>query len=122
MLFFFNKNLVFAMAQFWFGLFNGFSGQTFYDSAYLTMFNAVVTAIAICAFAISNQDINFNDPKTKPALDFFLPLLYQESRDHGMFTRGKFFLWMLLSMIQSAIIYFMVSLVFATSLFKAGNN
>jgi len=51
---FFNKNLIFSMAQFWFAIFNGFSSQTFYDSAYLTVFNAIVTSIAICAFAVSD--------------------------------------------------------------------
>lgn len=71
MILFFNKNIMFSMVQFWFGIFNGYSSQTYYDSAYLTVFNAIVTSIAICCFAVSDQEINFK--RQSELLDFFSP-------------------------------------------------
>lgn len=79
MLFFFHKNLVFTLPQFWFGWYNGFSGQSFYDDAYLTMFNTIVTAIAICTLGIWDQDINDEDKKTNELTEIFYPFLYKET-------------------------------------------
>jgi magnesium-transporting ATPase (P-type) len=64
------------MAQFWFGLFNGFSGQTYYNDMYLTAFNAIVTSIAICCFAVSDQDLNIDDPRSKSLIKFLGWMLY----------------------------------------------
>jgi magnesium-transporting ATPase (P-type) len=79
MLFFFQKNIVFTMQQFWFGWYNGFSGQTYYDDVYLTSFNTFVTAIAICALAVFDQDINVEDKSKKDLIEIFFPFIYKES-------------------------------------------
>jgi hypothetical protein len=64
------------------------------------MFNAIVTAIAICAFAASDQDINFatKNQNTKSLIDFFMPQIYKDTRNHDIFTFKKFIGWMLLSL------------------------
>jgi Phospholipid-translocating P-type ATPase C-terminal len=64
------------------------------------MFNAIVTAIAICAYAVYDQDINFSDKiPEKPLIDFFMPQIYKDTRENDMFNLKKFFLWMILSMV-----------------------
>ena len=79
MLQFFNKNLIFSLPQFWFGFLNGFSATSFYDAAYLTVFNTVVTACALCGMAILDQDIDFLDPSIQPMISLFMPLIYKET-------------------------------------------
>lgn len=97
MLFFFHKNLVFTLPQFWFGWYNGFSGQSFYDDMYLTLYNTTVTAIAICTIAIWDQDINPNDPKYAKLIDVFYPYLYKETYENDLFTKTKWLFWAAIS-------------------------
>jgi len=47
-------------------------------------------------------------------------MLYSETRDHGLFTKKKFFVWMLLSLLQSAMIYFLINFMYSTLLFGDG--
>jgi len=46
---------------------------------YLTAFNTFVTAIAVCALGIWDQDINVEDPKVKKLVETFFPFIYKES-------------------------------------------
>eukprot|EP00347_Sterkiella_histriomuscorum_P004736 403359304 len=105
MLFFFHKNLVFTIPQFWFGWYNGFSGQSFYDDNYLTVFNSIATSIALIAFGVLDQDINPNDEKSKKLIELFYPFLYQESQRQSSFTRGKFFMIACISVGQSILVF-----------------
>ena len=87
-LYFFFKNFVFTMSQFYFAFFCLGSGQTFIDDWYITCYNLIFTAIPLCVSALTDTDIDLNDNK----LSKNLPLLYKESRDnHKIFTFGRFF-------------------------------
>jgi PhoPQ-activated pathogenicity-related protein len=66
---------------------------------YLTAFNAIVTSIAICCFAVSDQDLNIDDPRSKSLIQFFLPQIYKETRDSQLLTLPKFLGWMLYSLL-----------------------
>lgn len=58
-LYFFYKNILFTIPQFIAGIFNGFSGQTIFDSVYVLLYNLVFTAIPLLIRAILEQDVNY---------------------------------------------------------------
>lgn len=63
------------------------------------MFNTTATALAIGAYAIWEQDIAVDHPKTKDTVNFFFPFLYKYSRDEEIFTLKKFLVWSVLSVL-----------------------
>jgi phospholipid-transporting ATPase len=86
-LYFFFKNCVFTMVQFYFAFLNLGSGQTFIDDWYITCYNLIFTALPLCISALTDSDINIYNKKVKKNLS----LLYKESRDnYRIFTFGRF--------------------------------
>jgi magnesium-transporting ATPase (P-type) len=71
--------------------------MSYYNDVYLTMFNALVTAIAICTIAVFDQDISFSDNKAKPLLDLFIPIIYKDTIENELFTKMKFLAWTIIS-------------------------
>lgn len=69
------------------------------------MYNTITTAVAICTFACWEQDINLKDPKTRPLIELFFPYLYKTTQDEELFTNKKFFMWLVLSIIQSLVVF-----------------
>jgi magnesium-transporting ATPase (P-type) len=77
-LYFFYKNFIFTLTQFYFSFLCLASGQTIVDDWYITCYNLVFTALPLCVRAVTDSDINLNDKKiTKKNL----ALLYKENRD-----------------------------------------
>jgi hypothetical protein len=58
--FFFFKNVVFTLPQFWLCFFSGFSGTNYYDQWYYLGFNSFLTAFPIGAKAIIDEDIDID--------------------------------------------------------------
>ena len=103
-LYFFFKNFVFTMTQFYFTFLCLGSGQTFIDDWYITCYNLIFTSIPLGISALTDTDINLNDIKlTKKNL----ALLYMENRDiYRIFTFTRF-IWVLLKgTIISLLIFF----------------
>lgn len=121
MLFFFQKNIVFTLPQFWYGWQSGFSGQTYFEDAYLTMFNTMVTAFAIGAYGVWEQDINYNDPQKNKIKELLLPYLYKEAQGET-FTKKKFFIWFGISLLQSLFIYGIPNIVYSNAIFANGET
>merc|ERR1711991_1202843 len=48
----FYKNMAFSLTQFLFAWYNGFSGQTMYDSWYLAIYNVTSTGLPIMGLAV----------------------------------------------------------------------
>ena len=105
-LYFFFKNFVFTMTQFYFSFFCLGSGQTFIDDWYITCYNLIFTAFPLCISALSDSDIDLNDNKvTKKNL----AILYKESRDtYKIFSFGRF-VWTLFKGILYSLIIFIES-------------
>ena len=103
-LYFFYKNFLFTMTQFYFSFLCLASGQTIVDDWYITCYNLIFTALPLCVRAITDSDINLNDKKiTKKNL----ALLYQENRDtYKSFT----FFRLLTNLIKGMIISFFIYL------------
>lgn len=102
--FFFYKNLIFTLPQFWFGLFSAFSGQSIYADSYITCFNSVFTAVGPVCYAAQEQDIN---PRENETIRRALPYVYSEYRDKKkLFSTGKFAFWWVIGIVHSVIVYF----------------
>ena len=91
-LYFFYKNFVFTLTQFYFAFFCLASGQTFVDDWYITCYNLVFTAFPLAVAAITDSDIDLNDIKM---VKKNLALLYKENRDkYRIFSFGGF-IWII---------------------------
>ena len=102
-LYFFYKNFVFTLIQFYFAFFCLASGQTFFDDWYITCYNLIFTAFPLCIAAITDSDIDLNDIKL---VKKNLALLYKENRDtHIIFSLGQFLLIISKGIIISLSIY-----------------
>ena len=58
-LYFFYKNMIFAVPQFLFFLHNAYSSQTIYDDYYITFFNMFFTSMPLMMRAVFDQDIYY---------------------------------------------------------------
>lgn len=58
-LYFFYKNLIFTIPQFYFSFQCAFSGQTIFDDWYITLYNIIFTALPLIVRAILEQDIYY---------------------------------------------------------------
>lgn len=85
------KNLIFSLSQFCFAFYSGYSGQTFFEPGYTSIFNTFASQLAVCYFAVYDQDINprLKDKTTK----LLLPYLYSETREKVAFTVKDFVIW-----------------------------
>ena len=102
-LYFFYKNFVFTLNQFYFAFFTLASGQTFIDDWYITCYNLIFTAFPLCIAAVTDSDIDLNDGKY---VKKNLALLYKENRDnHKIFSFFGFIFTTAKGMIISLIIF-----------------
>ena len=102
-LYFFYKNFVFTLNQFYFAFFSLSSGQTFIDDWYITCYNLIFTALPLCITAVTDSDIDLKDSK---ATKKNLALLYKENRDtHKIFSFLGFVRTTSKGMIMSLIIF-----------------
>ena len=103
--YFFYKNFVFTIIQFFYGFLNNFSGQTIIDDWYITLFNLLFTSLPLGARACLEFDIK---PEDGIMVTKLMPWLYSEARDDPIFTFLKFFLKLLKGLIHCIINYLWV--------------
>ncbi|CAD8102740.1 unnamed protein product [Paramecium sonneborni] len=58
-LYFFYKNMIFTVPQFFFSYFCAFSGQSFFDDWYIIFYNLIFTALPLIMRGIFDQDIYY---------------------------------------------------------------
>ena len=102
--FFFYKNLVFTLPQFWFSLYSGFSGQSIFDSMYLVNYNTIFTSVAPLYYGTFEQDI---DPSETDTIRKALPYVYSEFRKKNLFSPIKFLFWWLVGIVHSFFVFYM---------------
>jgi len=95
----FCKNLTLCLSQFWFGFFNGFSGQMMYFDFLFTLYNALFTSIPILILASSDEEHSDKVLETNPSL-------YKYTSSNTNFSMTRFIGWIGLGIWQSIIIYF----------------
>merc|ERR1712176_437363 len=87
------------MTQFWFTIFNSFTGQSLYEEWTLALYNVLWTAIPIIIFAVLDEDVS---PKTVMAN----PQLYRAGQDNTLFTLPIFARWVLNGLWMSCAVFF----------------
>jgi len=102
-LYFFYKNFVFSLIQFYFSFFCLGSGQTFVDDWYITFYNLIFTALPLGISALTDSDIDLNNSKkAKQNLAF----LYKENRDnYKIFSLGRFIITLMKGIFISFFIF-----------------
>lgn len=58
--YFFYKNLMFTLTQFWFTFHTGFSGQRFYDDWFQSLYNVIFTALPVMALGMFEKVLWFS--------------------------------------------------------------
>ena len=102
-LYFFYKNFVFSLMQFYFSFLCLGSGQTFVDDWYITFYNLIFTALPLGISALTDSDIDLN--KSKKAKQN-LALLYKENRDnYKLFSLGRFIITLMKGVFISLFIF-----------------
>lgn len=58
-LYFFYKNMLFTLPQFYIAFYCGFSAQTIFDDWYVALYNLAFTSIPLIIRAVFEQDVNY---------------------------------------------------------------
>lgn len=104
----FYKNICLFSTQFWFCIFNGFSGQTLYDQWALAVYNVWFTAFPIMALAVLDRDV---EAKRLLSTDQF-PDLYNDGLSNRLFNTKNFWVYVFNSLTHSAFSFFLPILCF----------
>ena len=114
-LYFFYKNLVFTLPQFFFSHYCAYSGQTVYDDWYLTFYNLVFTALPLFMRALFERDYEVpfrwestgdNCDEKKKKLRAKIPTVYKVGLQNQLFTLPRFLLWLFNGILHAIIIFF----------------
>ena len=111
-LYFFFKNFVFTILQFYYMFYNIASGQSLIDDWFITCYNLVFTALPLGVQALTNFDVLDNDYEIGNKL---MPLLYKESNLKSIFSVFSFFIVLVKAIIFSLINYFFTIISFKES-------
>eukprot|EP01012_Entosiphon_sulcatum_P039111 TRINITY_DN5119_c0_g2_i1.p1 TRINITY_DN5119_c0_g2~~TRINITY_DN5119_c0_g2_i1.p1 ORF type:complete len:2092 (+),score=538.26 TRINITY_DN5119_c0_g2_i1:622-6897(+) len=96
----FYKNILLQLTQFWFCLFNGFSGQSLYEQWVLAMYNVLFTFVAIVVYAVLDRDI-----VTEQRINQF-PGVYTQGQRGDDFNTTIFLRWLVNAIFHSAVCFF----------------
>lgn len=99
MLYFFYKNVAYAVLLFWYQIFNGFSASTPIDGVNLIIFNLIYTSLPILVVAIGDQDL------VAPTL-LKVKRLYKQGQESSVYTRWRFCFTMVDALYESAAVFF----------------
>lgn len=121
-LYFFYKNMVFTICQFYFSFFCGYSGTTIFDDYYITLYNMIFTSCPLLIKAVTDQDIYYKVPvkfekvlesfenyipiQEKHFLKKYYPKLYYISQKNTVFTYLNFFSWIWQGVLHGLLIFF----------------
>ncbi|GAM27227.1 hypothetical protein SAMD00019534_104020 [Acytostelium subglobosum LB1] len=94
----FYKNITLYITQFWFTIFNGWSGQTYYERYTLTLYNILWTFFPIIVFGILDKDVS-----EQSIMDH--PHLYSSGPRHHHFNIKVFWGWICNGVFHSFVLY-----------------
>ncbi|KAI8373598.1 hypothetical protein EDC96DRAFT_438020 [Choanephora cucurbitarum] len=112
--FYFYKNVALYLTQFWYSIFNGFSGQTLYESWTMSCFNVIFTFLPPMAIGIFDQFASAR------LLDKY-PQMYILGQKNEFFNQKRFWGWIVNAVYHSALLFFIGMAAFVDdSVFKLG--
>ncbi|XP_055810180.1 phospholipid-transporting ATPase 3-like isoform X2 [Solanum dulcamara] len=96
--YFFYKNLMFTLTQFWFTFRTGFSGQRFYDDWFQSLYNVIFTALPVIILGLFEKDVSASLSKKYPEL-------YREGIRNTFFKWRVVATWAFFAVYQSLTLY-----------------
>ncbi|KAI9478083.1 MAG: hypothetical protein EXX96DRAFT_595572 [Benjaminiella poitrasii] len=112
--FYFYKNVAMYLTQFWYAIFNGFSGQTLYESWTMSCFNVFFTFLPPMAIGIFDQFASAR------LLDKY-PQMYILGQKNEFFNQKRFWGWIINAVYHSAALFFIGTAAFVDdSVFEDG--
>ena len=117
--YFFYKNFVFTLVQFFYGFLNNFSGQSIMDDWFITLFNLLFTSLPLAVKACLEFDLK---PDDGIIIKKMFPFLYLETRENPIFTKNKFMLTLLKGTIHCWINYYYVVYCLKNSIIDKNGN
>eukprot|EP00826_Nyctotherus_ovalis_P004058 TRINITY_DN1083_c0_g3_i2.p1 TRINITY_DN1083_c0_g3~~TRINITY_DN1083_c0_g3_i2.p1 ORF type:complete len:518 (+),score=176.62 TRINITY_DN1083_c0_g3_i2:25-1554(+) len=105
-LYFFYKNVVFTMPQFFYAFFSFFSGQSFYDDWYIVCYNLVFTSIPLGLKALFEIDIHHIKDNLLP-LNRVYPYLYYQGQGNQIFNTKTMIFYLVYGLFHSCITFFL---------------
>lgn len=99
-LYYFYKNFISVFTEFWFALFNGFSGQIFFLDWLPSLYNSFWTSWPCLTFFTLERDI---DPKT--SLNY--PCLYSAGQKSAYFNIKIFWKWIILAFFSACWLFWL---------------
>lgn len=119
-LYFFYKNFLFTIPQFFYGFYSAFSGQTVFDDFFVSLYNLIFTALPLLFKALLEQDVielsmEYPDQEKKFSTDQFkqyisnmIPYTYYKGRESLMFNLNTFLINIFIALLHSILIFFCV--------------
>ena len=96
-LFNFYKNVLLVLPQFWYGMFNIFSGQTLYEKFLYQFYNLFYTSLPIVMYAVFDREFSGSLLEKKPEM-------YIQGIKRELFNVRKFISWVSIGTIQALMI------------------
>ncbi|KAF6083724.1 ATPase phospholipid transporting 11A [Phyllostomus discolor] len=97
--YFFYKNVCFIFPQFLYQFFCGFSQQTLYDTAYLTLYNISFTSLPILLYSLMEQHVSIETLKRDPSL-------YRDIAKNALLRWRVFIYWTFLGVFDALVFFF----------------
>ena len=101
--YFFYKNAILVLTQFWYCLFNRFTGQSLYEQWTLALYNVFFTFLPIVVLGIFDRDIVNTDNVHA------FPALYHDGTQCRLLNVRVFLQWLFNAVLHSAIIFFSIT-------------
>jgi len=133
-MYFYYKNLVFAVPQFFYLFYNAFSSQTLFEDFYISFFNLIFTSWPVIIRAVFDQDIYYKKwtskgpmerLKASKTLAFRANLqtrfnyLYYVGQKNLLFNMKNIFLWFFNSIMGALIIFYLTKECYASDVINA---
>jgi magnesium-transporting ATPase (P-type) len=101
--YFFFKNFLFTLPQFFFAFYSGYSGQTIFDDWFVSFFNLIFTCLPLLFKALFDQDINDNDGTF---VSEHIPYTYYTGRENIIFNYTEFAKNLIHAAVFSVLVFF----------------
>ena len=110
-LYFFYKNFAFTLSQMFFAFWCGYSGQTYYESWYITCYNLIFTSLPLLIKALFEHDIHHIKDRKLP-LNKIYPYLYHLGQGNEIFNLRVIITWVAYGIFHACIVFFVPIVVF----------
>lgn len=109
------KNMILVFCEMWFATACGFSGQRYWNSTLITLYNGVLTTFQ-CFVAL-----NFETANADPNFPMVSPVVYRRGISSHYTNAMTFLMWTFTSFLHGTLIYYLVSVTFSTPVNEEGH-